>query len=303
MTGHSRLPSRLLLLLLAAVSALLLRSPHAWLSPRGNPSHAVTTSRRMGTRASLARRALSHGSRIEDPEDMPRRPLAAGIATMLLNAVAAFAVLSRPKVARAETEVDIYFGAGNFWHLQHEFVLKEALDLQRREGDLTSVAGYAGGTRVGELDRVCFNGLAFAPDHVSLGHAQVVRVTLPVDSITDFTRTFADNVEKRKPSEKGSQYRAVIGLRGGVKSKYFPVIEDACKGRLKLVEGKGDEKDNFGENTVYVYNDRTFPCRPAEVSNQFRNDPPDIFDQDYTALNGKLQKAGIILRSGCPTEG
>eukprot|EP00913_Durusdinium_trenchii_P002799 g2590.t1 len=190
-------------------------------------------------------------------------------------------------LARAESEVDVYFGTGAFARLQHELVMKEALELGRREGDITALAGYAGGKKAGPLERLCYTGLLGAPDHVSLGHAQVVRVTLPPSRIADFTKTFLDQVKERRTVLQGSQYRAVIGLRGGIDSPYFSQVSAACDGQVKLVRGMGNEPDTFGSDTVYVYDSRRFPWRPAETSNQFRDDPPTYYDRDYKEIYEK----------------
>eukprot|EP00930_Biecheleria_cincta_P025054 TRINITY_DN17876_c0_g1_i1.p1 TRINITY_DN17876_c0_g1~~TRINITY_DN17876_c0_g1_i1.p1 ORF type:complete len:323 (-),score=44.07 TRINITY_DN17876_c0_g1_i1:136-1077(-) len=202
----------------------------------------------------------------------------------------------------AVKDVDIYFGAGNFWHLQHEFVMKEALSLSRREGDISSLTGYAGGTRVGDLDRVCYSGILFAPDHVSLGHAQVVRLSLPPSSLPEFTELFLDEVERRKQPEQGSQFRACIGLRGGVDSKDFAPIREVCERRgVSIVKAKGDEPDNYGKSSVYVYNSKLFPWRPAEQSNQFKDDPPERYESDYKELGRKLTELGVIMNNSCIT--
>lgn len=41
--------------------------------------------------------------------------------------------------------IDVYFGCGCFWHVQHEFVVAERNILGRSDDQLTSRAGYAGG--------------------------------------------------------------------------------------------------------------------------------------------------------------
>lgn len=224
-----------------------------------------------------------------------RRWMVAGAA--LLGALS-FSTLARA----ADPEVDLYFGTGTFYRLQHELVMKEALELGRREGDITALAGYAGGKKAGPLERLCYNGLLGAPDHVSLGHAQVVRITLPTGKISDFTKTYLDQIKERKLAQQGSQFRAVIGIRGGMSSQYYPQIQEACEGRVKLAKGEGNEPDTFGTDTVYVYDSRRFPWRPAETSNQFRDDPPTYYDRDYKEIYEKQKKLGIILRTGCPGE-
>lgn len=57
--------------------------------------------------------------------------------------------------AAAEQQLqDVYFGAGCFWHVQHEFVEAERSLLQRKDGELTSRTGYAGGFKTDGEGRV-----------------------------------------------------------------------------------------------------------------------------------------------------
>jgi len=223
------------------------------------------------------------------------RGLAALAAAVLCTAVA----LGAPGRAAAK-EIDIYFGTGNFFHLQHEFVVKETLALSRRAGDVTSVTGYAGGKGVGDLDRVCYSSFAGSPDYKQLGHTQVVRVTVPDADVPEFARLFFDEVPKRKVLEKGPEYRSVIGLRGGLKSSFFPLIEEANQGRYSFVEGVGNDPSTTDSKTIFVYDTKKFPYRPAETVNQFANDPPDIFESDYRELNDVLKGIGSIFSTGCP---
>ena len=67
-------------------------------------------------------------------------------------------LLSSPSHA-SEPSIPVYFGAGCFWHVQHEFVVGEIQLLKRTELQLTSRAGYAGGTKVGKDGRVCYHNL------------------------------------------------------------------------------------------------------------------------------------------------
>ena len=46
-------------------------------------------------------------------------------------------------------QVDLYFGLGCFWHMQHYFVEGERSVLHRGDRQLNSVAGYAGGSESG----------------------------------------------------------------------------------------------------------------------------------------------------------
>lgn len=49
---------------------------------------------------------------------------------------------------------DVYFGAGCFWHVQHEFVEAERKLLNRKDKELTSRTGYAGGLKTDGEGRV-----------------------------------------------------------------------------------------------------------------------------------------------------
>lgn len=44
--------------------------------------------------------------------------------------------------------IDVYFGVGCFWHVQHEFVEAEARLLGRKGSEFTSRTGYAGKSAV-----------------------------------------------------------------------------------------------------------------------------------------------------------
>ena len=50
--------------------------------------------------------------------------------------------------------VDVYFGVGCYWHIQHEFVEAERTLLNRSDSQLTSRTGYAGGTATDKEGRV-----------------------------------------------------------------------------------------------------------------------------------------------------
>lgn len=303
--NKAQLVSRVTQLLLLACILYVLISPSAFSAkvPRSGSLnlHRKVSAQAIPEEVRFSSRTDDQNSWSDTDASLHRRYLLRATLAPLALMGSALLFGSSSQAVVAESEVDIYFGAGNFWRLQHEFVMKEALDLGRREGDITSVTGYAGGKRVGELDRICYSGWLGAPDHVSLGHSQVVQVSVPVEKIKDFVQLYLDEgVSKRKMSEKGPQYRAVIGLRGGMKSKYFPAIQEACEGKIKIVKGEGNEPDNFEKGTLYLYDSKFLPYRPAELGNQFRDDPPTKYPADYHQLNDELEKLGILLNNGCP---
>ena len=70
--------------------------------------------------------------------------------------------------------IDVYFGVGCFWHVQHEFVEAERSILNRKDNELTSWAGYAGGTKTGPNGSVCYHNALFRDDYGKMGHGEVV---------------------------------------------------------------------------------------------------------------------------------
>lgn len=204
-----------------------------------------------------------------------------------------------------DTEISIYFGTGNFWHLQHEFVYKEgSSSLSRRQSDITSVNGFAGGTKVGDLDRLCYSNFLNSPQYSKLMHGEVTQLLLPKDSLTEFATLFFQEVSQRKNIERSSEFRPQIGLRKGLKSELWPLIAAANVNGTKIEKGEGDETGSTAPDSpeiVYVYDSRFFPFRPAETYNQFKQDPIDkSFDADYKTLNPILKGIGTIASNGCP---
>ena len=62
--------------------------------------------------------------------------------------------------------VEVYFGVGCFWHVQHEFVEAERKILGRNDMQITSRAGYAGGKAGAKNGKVCYhNALQVSEQH------------------------------------------------------------------------------------------------------------------------------------------
>ena len=98
------------------------------------------------------------------------------------------AVLTLPNAATAAPSdlQDVYFGAGCFWHVQHEFVLAERNLLNRKDSELTSCTGYAGGFKTDNEGRVCYHNFQSIADYGKLGHGEVVGMSIPEDKVGDF---------------------------------------------------------------------------------------------------------------------
>lgn len=97
---------------------------------------------------------------------------------------------SSPRLITTDTLESVYFGAGCFWHMQHEFTQAEKDLLGRDAPAWTSTVGYAGGTRTDKEGRVCYHNLQGIADYGKLGHGEVVNMNLPSDKVVDFSRVF-----------------------------------------------------------------------------------------------------------------
>ena len=77
-------------------------------------------------------------------------------------------------------QIELYFGAGSFWDVQHAFVQFERRVLSLSDAQLTATAGYAGGApdpaAAGDDARRCAAAPVRFDDHARRGHAQVVAV-------------------------------------------------------------------------------------------------------------------------------
>jgi len=256
-------------------------------------------------RVSGPARAAMHSSRRE----VGRRSL-----FLPAIAAAAFGLTLNPAVAAGDDPlVKIYFGAGCFWHVQHELVLAERALLGRRDAEFTAVSGYAGGTRVasGKLAgpagaKVCYHNPQGVADYGRLGHAEVVQVEVPASRVSDFAfkyfSLFGARGLRHDPQDRGGEYRSVLGLPGGEASPLYAVIAAAAKPTpMRLATGAGDEGDTIGDKTVLVYDSDAFSFYPAELYHQFHNDfmdPP--YGAAYNGLLPKLyahKKIGLV---GCP---
>jgi peptide methionine sulfoxide reductase MsrA len=211
--------------------------------------------------------------------------------TLQLNAVAnnrrhffataastASAILSfsQPSLASSESDlVDVYFGVGCFWHIQHEFVEAERKLLSRGDNELTSRTGYAGGTATDKEGRVCYHNLQGVADYGKLGHGEVVGMRIPKDKIGAFAKEyfdlFTDKGERVDPMDRGGEYRSLLGLPGGMNNDYYKEVEAAAIAKgMKLELGKGNDPDTLGTKKIYVYDTAKFPFYQAEIYHQFR---------------------------------
>ena len=105
-----------------------------------------------------------------------------------LNIAASVSSCILPKASNAADSLqDVYFGAGCFWHVQHEFILAERSLLNRKNSELTSRTGYAGGFKTDNEGRVCYHNFQSIADYGKLGHGEVVGMSIPEERVGDFS--------------------------------------------------------------------------------------------------------------------
>lgn len=229
----------------------------------------------------------------------------------LSNVVGAVVVATvHPNRAAAAAEdanqADVYFGVGCFWHVQHEFVLAERNLLGRKDNELTSLTGYAGGLKADSEGRVCYHNFQSVADYGKLGHGEVVGMKIPSASIEDFAveyfKLFVGEGERVDVMDKGGEYRSLLGLPGGRKHPMFGQVEAAATNRgLTLVDGKGNDPDTLGKRLVYVMDSNKFPFYQAEVYHQYHNDfLSPAYGKKYNDLGDAALDDGRIKLTGCP---
>lgn len=237
-----------------------------------------------------------------------RRSLLNNMMVSSLTAVTLFPRRALATDSSTDTLVDVYFGVGCYWHIQHEFVEAERLILQRDDGQLTSRTGYAGGKKLGTEGRVCYHNYQGLADYGKLGHAEVVGMKIPENKVEDFAKVYFDlfdptTGERVDPQDKGSEYRSLIGLPGGVQHPMYAAVVAAGAAKGFTVEvGKGSEPDTLGKNKlVNIYDTHKFPFHQAEVYMQFRDDfQSPAYGKDYNSLVELALEDGRIIGQGCP---
>jgi len=172
--------------------------------------------------------------------------------------------------------------------------------------------GYAGGKN---KSRLCYHNANGTDDYGEYGHAEVVMVDVGSEDKalllfkTYFEKSFvaynATTFTRPDVYDLGQEYRAVIGVPGGVRSsKYVSLIQQANLHKMKLIEGKGSsDPDTLDTNSIYVYDSDRFPFTQAELCMQFHDDPPALrgpFPDSYHNLKKSLISTGRLHSTTCP---
>jgi len=229
----------------------------------------------------------------------------------LLGSSTLASLLAAPEIVHASADneelVDVYFGCGCFWHVQHEFVEAEKSILGRSPDKVTSRAGYAGG-KLGMKDgKVCYHNLAQVSDYGKLGHAEVVSLRIPKSSFKEFAieycKLFKDGMRPDQGGDRGLEYRNIVGFKGGSKNTELAAqLVDASKevgDQLDFALGKGTDKDI--PRVVWIMDSEAYPSYVAEQYHQFHDgfNFGENYPNSYNDLGGKFSKAGEDFGS-CP---
>lgn len=226
------------------------------------------------------------------------------------GAALAIAGLGLPTGANAEEEVpiEVYFGCGCFWHVQHEFVEAERRILGRSDSETTARAGYAGGNAGARNGKVCYHNALSISDYGSLGHAEVVSLTIPPSKFPDFVTEYCNLFSEQgyRPDQfgdRGLEYRNLVGIPGGVDGNFSKqLVEASIKAgdKLNFARGKGDDADQRA--LVWVMDSNKYPSYVAEQYHQFHDgfNFGENYPNSYNNLANKLNKEGKLAKSDCP---
>mmetsp|Transcript_6012 Transcript_6012/g.11574 ORF Transcript_6012/g.11574 Transcript_6012/m.11574 type:complete len:306 (+) Transcript_6012:109-1026(+) len=225
--------------------------------------------------------------------------IATGVATTCATS-AGLILPANANAAEDEGLIDVYFGCGCFWHVQHEFVEAERTILGRADDELTSRAGYAGGKAGASDGKVCYHNAQNIADYGKLGHAEVVSMRIPSSKFEEFAVEYCklfdeDGNRPDQFGDRGTEYRNVVGIPGG---KSSPLAESLVKASLKTGDkldfavGKGDDKDLA--KVSFIMDTADFPAFGAEQYHQFHDGfkLDENYPNSYNSLAGKFTQKG-----------
>lgn len=213
-----------------------------------------------------------------------------------------------PATAEEGDEIDVYFGCGCFWHVQHEFVEAEKRILGRKDSELTALSGYAGGNAGSKDGKVCYHNAAFISDYGGLGHAEAVRLKIPASSFGEFAKEYCKLFDSKgnrpdQTGDRGLEYRNIVGVPGGSKSRFAKELVQASVAmgdKLDFGVGKGDDPD--ARALAWIMDTARYPFYQAEPYHQFHDGFAwgEDYPNSYNGLARSLLKTGTVQETGCP---
>jgi len=240
------------------------------------------------------------------------RAMVASVAGATCTTINSSSVLAKEADNRL---IDVYFGCGCFWHVQHEMVEAERRILKRDDESLTARVGYAGGTKIfhNNPKSVCYpNALnAWYGDYRKLGYGEVVSLRIPPSYLSDFVTEYIDLFDQdgNRPDQTqdvGSPYRNLVGLPGGSDSdspyykELMKTLNSKKMKKIDFVAGKGYDKDVKGVS--FVMDTAIFPFIVGEKYNQYHDGfmKGEDYPDSYNNIAQLLKQKGTLGKSICP---
>jgi len=221
--------------------------------------------------------------------------------------IASFVLSALSTIHAEDTQIEVYFGAGCFWHIQHVFIEAEKRILGRDGATLTALTGYAGHSKKGTA--------CYMDEKVS---AEVVGMKIPQSSLAKFAEVYFGTfvgLDRSHTGDRGPHYRAVIGLPGGLwirdgsssqkMNPLFAHISNATTAKFEFKTGHGDDADTLFQPWIWVYDSNNkFPFNQAEIYHQFHDDylPGGDYGVAYEDLRATLTCQGILTPTGCKND-
>jgi peptide methionine sulfoxide reductase MsrA len=210
----------------------------------------------------------------------------------------------------ADDNLRLYVGNGCFWARQHLFVEEfERKLLNRSDDEITAVAGYAGSTKTGAGNTLCYHNPDNFSDYGLLGHAEAVQVDVPQDAVQAAFATFFRSFVELSPGkwvredyfDQGAEYRSLLGFPGGfANERLMAAVRRANLHNMTLLPGHGSDPDTFEASSVYIMDSTHFPFKQAEFCLQFHDDQVVKYPRVYHDLREVSQKHGRLVHTGCP---
>ncbi|KAL7430786.1 hypothetical protein ACHAXH_002505 [Discostella pseudostelligera] len=306
-----------------AIASLMLMVPalplvsHAWTPTSGIYGGASFISQRTSSPPSSLAAATRHPppNDLDDATtltvglDSRRSFLTAATATAMSTLLSTTTATLSPAAAYSDNDelIDIYFGCGCFWHVQHEFVQAEKNILLRSDMELTARAGYAGGKAGSMNGKVCYHNAQNIADYGKLGHAEVVVLRIPTSKFEDFVKEYCklfdkDGLRPDQFGDRGTEYRNLVGIPGGKSSPLADILVKASMAsgdKLDFAVGKGDDADV--PKVSFIMDTATSPFYVAENYHQFHDGfrLDENYPDSYNSLAKKFAEKGENFGS-CP---
>jgi peptide methionine sulfoxide reductase MsrA len=245
------------------------------------------------------------GEEVSSRRSLLKNLLAASLATATITTAGSVPALA---AAEDDKDIDVYFGCGCFWHVQHELVEAERNILGRSDLEITARAGYAGGKGGAKDGKVCYNNARQVSQYGALGHAEVVSLNIPSSSFPQFAAEYFKLFDKNgyrpdQAGDRGLEYRSVVGLPGGSQSMYAKLLIETSKqtgDKLDFAKGGGSDPDARG--LAFVMDTADFPFFVGEQYHQFHDgfNFGENYPGSYNDLAAKLAKENKLGVSDCP---